>query len=233
MNSKKLLTLLLTGFLANPVFAAAKSADANTVTSTGKGEVEIPQTQGTLILAISKDGKDPKAIQLDVKTKADKLIQELKKAKLLSLETTSITVNPRWSYADKTEKIIGYNANYSLQVKAKIDEIGGLIDLATKNGATSISGPGFGVSDKEHEAARLAAIKLATSDAQKQSLATLSALGLKAKSTHRVTVLPDNNNFAYMSYPMGKRSAVSAEAATPIEAGKEKISAQVELTTSY
>jgi uncharacterized protein YggE len=238
VNKKNILVVGLM-FSALPIFANA--ADTNlkerNIITTGHAQVFIPETVATTQLAINENGKNADDIQKSVRVKADKLVKTLKAAQLAtSIETLSFSINPQWSYQNNVAKLDGYSANYSLQVKSSLTEAGKIIDLAMDNGVTSVNGPSLSASDKEKSAAELEAIKLATLDAKKQAEASLSALGLHSTTVKQITVVNAGSHNQlqprYTAMSMAKLDNQSATT-TPIEGGKEAISAEVSLTTGY
>lgn len=226
-------------FSALPIFANAAEANLKerNIITTGHAQVFIPETVATTQLAINETGKNADDIQKSVRVKADKLVKTLKAAQLAtSIETLSFSINPQWSYQNNVAKLDGYSANYSLQVKSSLTEAGKIIDLAMDNGVTSVNGPSLSASDKEKSAAELEAIKLATLDAKKQAEASLSALGLHSTTVKQITVVNAGSHNQlqprYTAMSMAKLDNQSATT-TPIEGGKEAISAEVSLTTGY
>ncbi len=226
-------------FSGLPLFAHA--ADSNlkerNIIATGHAQVFIPETVATTQLAINENGKNADDIQKNVRVKADKLVKALKFSQLTtSIETMYFSVNPQWSYPNNVAKLDGYSASYSLQVKSSLTDAGKIIDLAMDNGATSVNGPSLSASDKERSSAELEAIKLATLDAKKQAEASLSALGLHSTTVKQITVANAGSHNQpqprYAAMSMAKLDNQSA-ATTPIEGGKEAISAEVSLTTGY
>lgn len=238
VNKKNILVVSLM-FSALPIFANAAETNLKerSIVTTGHAQVFIPETVATTQLAINETGKNADDIQKNVRLKADKLVKALKAAQLAtSIETISFSVNPQWSYPNGTAKLDGYSANYSLQVKSSLTDAGKIIDLAMDNGTTTVNGPSLSASDKERSAAELDAVKLATLDAKKQAEASLSALGLHSTQVKQITVVSVGSHNQpqprYAAMSMAKLDNQSA-VTTPIEGGKEAISAEVNLTTGY
>ncbi|HLX55067.1 MAG TPA: SIMPL domain-containing protein [Aquella sp.] len=220
--------------LAAPAISYAKATDAKTVTATGRGEVFIPQTIATARLSVSEDGKTAIEAQEKVRTKSAKLLKVLKNEKTLNLETTSVTVNPNTSYTDNKPKIIGYNANYTVEVKALIENVGAIIDDAVSAGATIVDEPKLTPSNSEIAKAENNAIKLATQNAKSRAEASLDALGFKPIGVNQITVL----NISNQPHPLGPTLMRSAEnsggaPATEVVAGKTDIVAEVSLSMTY
>jgi uncharacterized protein YggE len=223
-----------TSILLMLVMPAISHADTKTVTATGRGEVFISQTLATVQLSVSENGKTAIEAQEKVRIKSTQLLKVLKNEKTLNIETTSVTVNPNMSYTDNKPKIIGYNANYTVQVKALIENVGTIIDDAVNSGATIVDEPKLMASNSEIAAAEKEAIKLATTDAKSRAEASLAALGFRAIAVNQITVSNINNQ----PRPLGPTLMRSAEnsggtPSTQVVAGKTDIVAEVSLSMTY
>lgn len=236
-QKNKLLIILIAGdiFLTNLCFASTLpilSNVDNTVIATGKSTVNLPQTQGVVVLGVSSTNSDPKLAQESVRIKSDKLLSVIRKLQPINIATTSIAVNPVWSYKDNTSKITGYTANYSLTITSSINQIGGIIDRAIDNGADNIGSPIFSASDKSRESANLMAIKLATQDAKTKAEASLSALNIKGGKVRQILIQTPVNSL----YPVEKVTTMNASnenVSTPIVAGYDAVNAEVMIVMSY
>lgn len=206
----------------------------NTIATTGHAEVNLVQTIAIINLTITKTDSNAKAAQLAVRSEADNLVQKLKAANPLSLSTIGVSVNPVMSYKDSTSKIVGYTATYAVAVKVKIADAGKTMDLAMDNGVNVASSPQLSASDDAKNKAQLDAIKLATINAKTQAEASLSALGLKSSGIKQITILPQNNQPTPQPRMMAMMSNGSnALPNTPIEAGVDVVSADVNVLVGY
>ena len=231
MNIRKLI-IAATISLSIPMLSYAET---RTVTATGYGKISIPQTIANAQLSISEDGKTAIDAQNKVRTKSAKLLSALKTEKTLGIETTSITLNPVMSYTNNKPQIIGYNANYSVQVKAVIENVGSIIDHAIAAGASIVNEPNLSASNTDIAKAEKEAIQLATQDAKSKAQAALSSLGLKEISVDQITIQNNNN---HPQPPLGMtlmRSADNGTSTPPTQiiSGKTDVTAEVSLTMSY
>lgn len=237
-NSSKLLYLAVCSSLFTPLVAnaAASNSPERTVSALASGVVMIPQTEASVQLSISQNDSDAKDAQQEVRVKADKLLKALKANKILSIQTTDISVNPIWSYANNTSKVTGYTASYGVKVKALIPEIGNVIDTAVSNGVNVVSTPQFSASDSARASAELVAIKQATILARQRADTALSALGLKEQSIKQITIQNTSPNpTPPVHFALMRASANdSAEApATTVDSGQEQVKAEVSLVITY
>jgi uncharacterized protein YggE len=206
----------------------------NTIATTGHAEVNLVQTIAIINLTITKTDNNAKAAQIAVRSEADNLVQKLKATNPLSLSTIGVSVNPVMSYKDSTSKIVGYTATYAVEVKVKIADAGKTMDIAMDNGVNVVNSPQLSASDDAKSKAQLDAIKLATINAKSQAEASLSALGLKSNGIKQITILPQNPQPTPQPRMMAMMSNGSnALPNTPIEAGVDVVSADVNVLVGY
>ncbi|GGZ02163.1 SIMPL domain-containing protein [Novosphingobium colocasiae] len=109
-----------------------------------------------------------------------KVIAALKRAGVADkdIQTSTINLNPQWaqpkrlpdgSYEDAPQRIIGYQANNSVNVRArKLDQMGKVIDALVSAGANQVNGPNFMLAEQAaaEDEARVDAIKAARARAE-------------------------------------------------------------------
>jgi uncharacterized protein len=145
------------------------------------------------------------------------------------LRTLGYSLVPVHAYQDKSSppEIKGYRAVNRLEVKImEVARLGGLIDIAMKNGTTKVNGPYWSHSRIE-ELQRQAAVN-ALERARRLADALAQAAGLKIKGVDKIStgvriISPRGAGEPYM---MAKASGPAS--ATPIEAGEEEIKAHVQ-----
>ncbi len=235
MTTKKRLTsfskiILISYMLSLPVMANAITPGK--ITASGKAEILIPQTIATIQISITENAKTAQAVSQQINLKANTLLTALKATNNLGIETSSIAINPNWVFSNNQQKQDGFSGVYTIQVKAKIADVGRIIDTAFSSGATTINPPQLSADKTERSNAEQEAIKIAATNAKAHADAALAALGIKAKSIKEINVI---NNFNPPSpiYRMSLKDTNNSQTATPIEAGKETVSAEVNLSIEY
>ncbi len=146
------------------------------------------------------------------------------------LRTVSYTLNPLYQYHQRGEEptLTGYVASNLVQVTLdELTKMGAVIDAATQSGANQVQGIQFTLRDQD--TVRAAALRQAATRARAEAEVLAAALGLKIV---RVLNVEENSpRVIPLRMTMGAaRSAASAEAATPVEAGTLDVSADVVLT---
>lgn len=229
------LVLMLAGGVC--VANAAGTENNRTITSTGHGEVEIPQKVALISLTVNEVAKKPQDAQEQARQKFEQVLSAIKQIQTQAIYSSMVSVTPNWSYADNQSKITGYTANYSIQVKTGIMNSGAVIDKAVANGASIVGNPQLFATDKDRLDAQLLAIKLATTDARAKTEASLAALGLKSKTTRQITIQNENQPRPPLMMPRMAAMKSSADSssipATEVIAGMDTVSADVTIVSEY
>jgi len=156
------------------------------------------------------------------------VIQALQQAGVpaAQMRTSSFSLSPVWEHPQAnirggpaTPRIVGYQVTNTLQVQARLQQAGTLIDTAVRAGANTVDGIWFGVSDAT--GANLEALTKAHADARAKAdrlaaAADLTVVGIRS--------IDESGSFAPM--PPGREFA-RTDAATPILPGEQELTAHV------
>lgn len=150
---------------------------------TGRGEASAAPDVAFFDVGVEADASSVARARTAAAKAAEQVIGALKRhgVEAKDMQTSSLTISPRYDQAAGRERIVGYTVTTSVNVKARnLDTLGRLIDEATAAGgnATRVNGIRFGFDDP----ARLRddARKQAVADARRRAeeLARLSGLRL-------------------------------------------------------
>jgi uncharacterized protein YggE len=153
------------------------------------------------------------------------VIQALKDAAgdpQLEIETSNYRLDPEQDYsAERMPKIIGYEARNTLSVTTrKLDQVGALIDAATKAGANSVEGISFVL--REDSPTRGDSLGIATRQAMAKAEAIARSLGgrvVRIVETQEGGVVPEEKPSSSPSaFSMANTNAASVYR-TPVQAG--------------
>ena len=146
-----------------------------------------------------------------------------------SVKTSSYSLNPRYEYNNSSKKNVmtGYNVNNSLTVTLKdTKKTAKVIDIATQNGATNVSGLSFTIQNTDNVCRELTA--KATQKAKKEAESVLAALGKTIDTVVSINYSCNNQYRTSTRMYMAVDNFAKAEAAgTPIEEGENKVTASV------
>lgn len=148
------------------------------------------------------------------------------------IRTVDYSLQPEYNYDKNPYPIVGYEARNSVSIKVtKLADIGKLIDAAIATGANSVQNVSFDVQDKTklRQKALAEAVKKAESKARTIAHAMGADLGRPMSASEDVSYYqPSYSNYSYKY----RKVALAAREATPISAGKTKVSAQVKIVYS-
>ncbi|MBD2677089.1 MULTISPECIES: SIMPL domain-containing protein [Nostoc] len=210
------------------------SFQSQTLVVSGRGMVDIPKTNARVSLGVQVQGETSGLVQQELAKRSQAVVNLLKtRQDVTKLETTSITLNPR--YDPKDGKQIGYYATNIVRFQIAPEKIGALLDEAIKTGATRIDGITLVASDEAIAAAQKQAIDAASKDARSQADAALSALQLKQQEIVSIQI---NGARPPIPVPMQmadliQKAAPMNLASTPVVAGEQRIEAFVTLQVRY
>ena len=188
---------ILIGSLAAFGVAGAKDSKQtdvstrNVLSVSGAGVVKAKPDMFTVTLTINTIDKSAREAQQQNDTKANALIEALRKfgIKDEDMETTNYSLNPhyRWD-KDTGESILdGYQASYSLNVTANdLKQTGEVIDLATNKGVNQIGSIVMGIKNRQRLADE--ALRLAMKDAKNKAEIALGEVNLKILSVNSISI---------------------------------------------
>jgi uncharacterized protein len=196
-------------------------ATPDTVTTSGHGVVTLVPDEATVSAGVHTQA----ATAVDALAENTKLmnavIAALEQAGGKDLQTQQVSLYPQ---SDDTGKVTGYTADNSVSASSAIATAGALVDAAVAAGANTISGPSLSVSDRD--ARYRDALKKAVEDARAKALALADAGGFGVGPVSTVV----EQSSAPQPVFEAAAGAVAKAAPTPIEPGKQDITADVTVT---
>lgn len=228
---------LAEGVWPKPVFAQQSAPSAvrsleRVLTVTGSGRQSIPTTLTQVNLGVVIEADTADAAQQQVAQRQTAVIEWLRSQNVEKLETTGISLNPRYDYINDRQVLRGYQATNTVSFRIATEQAGTVIDGAISAGATRIDRVSFVAEDDAITAARQEALVLAVADAQQQADTVLGALGLSQEEIVGITI-----GSVSLPPPVFARarqaSLVEADASTPVEGRSQVVNAQVTLEIRY
>ena len=215
---------------SQPTYAQSE----NTLSATGQAIEMIPTTLAEVRLGVLVEAKTAEEAQQLAAQRSTAVVNYLESQNVEKLQTTGISLNPRYDYIDDRQVLQGYQATNTVSFRTTNEAAGEIIDGAVKTGATTIDGISFTADEAAISAARQRALTAAVADAEEQSNTVLAALGLARKSILSVTI-GSVSAPAPRAAPQAARalSDVAPEASTVIIGQEQSIDAQVTLQIRY
>ncbi len=204
----------------------------DTITTIGYGTASGEPGEAKILIAIeTASSMAEKALDKNNKI-ANKVIEALKNFGVSNrdIETSGFNLwpyQPEISFSEGEVSSEGFRARHQLMITTKnIKEVGKIVDLATKEGATNVDNVWFSL--KEDKLVRKRAFQKAIEDAKRKAEAIADSMGVKIKKVVLVTEEEGELLYPYPSYAMEKGASE-----LPIAPGEVKISVSVKMTFSY
>lgn len=236
-----LLLMPIAGCIAVPQKASAQISPnmayqlpEQTLSVTGQGTELIPTTLSEVRLGVLIEAKTAEEAQQKAAEQSTAVVEWVRSQNVQKLQTTGITLSPRYDYTDNQQVLVGYQATNSISFRTPTENAGAIMDQAVRVGATQIDGVSFVADDAAIEAARQRALELAVQDAQAQADSVLGVLGFTNKKVVNISIGAVSEP-PPVPYETSARltSADSAAPKTPVIGQEQEITAQVTLQIRY
>ncbi|MEH2366449.1 SIMPL domain-containing protein [Nostoc sp.] len=220
--------------IADPFIASTAPKTAQILEVTGQGEVNVATTLTAVELGIKVQGKTATEVQEQVAQRSTAVVYVLQKLGAQELQTTSIQLNPVYSYENSTQTLTGFEGLNTLQFELPTVQSGAAIDKAIQAGANVIQNISFTASDEVLQQARLQVLSEAVKDAKAQAQAVFSTLQLTPGQIIDIDINSDDNPRPSPLVSNLTADRVSAAASTtPIIGSPQTIEASVSLDIGY
>jgi len=212
--------------------ASAQGEDgASIVRVSGESTVSVAPNQAVIDIGVVTEADSAQEAASENAAKLDATLGELRRAlgSAGRIRTQSYSLNPKYEYpreGGRQRKLVGYEATNVVQVRTgKLDQVGKLIDAATRSGANRIQQLRFEL--KDEEGVRAEALRNATLRARAKAQAIAAALDLRVQRVVSV----EESGTPVVPVLRQSVSTMAAEAApTPVEPGTIDVKASVVLT---
>ena len=196
----------------------------------GKGKVSVkPDTAEVVIGVITENVQLEVAQEENAKVTAQ-VIDSIKRIGVLPryIQTESYNIRPNYDYIEGKQVFRAYEVSNYLKVIIKnINITGEIVDTAVKNGANTVSGITFIVSDQTNH--YYEALRFAVEDAQNK--ASVIANELKVKLNIVPIQISEHDKGTIT--PLTVMTTKYVSTGTPIEAGENEITADIEAVFVY
>ncbi|MBN2629804.1 MAG: SIMPL domain-containing protein [Rhodobacteraceae bacterium] len=221
-------TLMMVGMLAavplSPV--SAEPPIVAQITVTGEGVVEGVPDIAALTLGVTTTGETAAAAMAANTAALTAVMARLVAAGVAErdMQTTNLSINPNWTnYASSAKpQIEGYTASNQLTVTIRaLDSLGSVLDAAITDGANTLNGLSFGLS--QPRPAMDAARAKAVADARAKAALLVEAAGVKLG---RIVSISEGGGYSQPA-PMFRQMADAAASPVPVAAGEVATTANV------
>jgi uncharacterized protein YggE len=214
---------------AGPVMASDTTPPTRSIAVHGTGRVSVAPDMATVILGVAERASTAAAAQAQAASKMDSVLASVRKHGIpdSDIATVNVALSPVYDYNNGNQRLVGYEAAQSLQVKDhKLGDTGQLIDDAVAAGATQVQSISLTVSDPAAAAAQARTAAVADAKSQAQALAQAAGVSLGAPITIVASSAPAPTPIPYA----GVMAAPAKDATTPIVAGTTDVVVEVDIT---
>ncbi|SMB83136.1 hypothetical protein SAMN00017405_1005 [Desulfonispora thiosulfatigenes DSM 11270] len=227
-----LLIMLVLSMAMFTGFASEESVkDLSTVDVVGTGKISADPDLVSIRFEVSTEGKS-KNIMDETSAKTKKVINLLENSGIdkKEIKTENINFYPltRWNNDLEQEENTGYRAtNYIIVTTKNLAKTGEIIDIAIKNGAESMSGVEFILSETGQQKLLNEAIVKAINDAKAQAKMVTTAIGSQIVKIKNIEVQKNFNSYpVFMTNEMSK----AEDSSIPIEPQNIEYQVMVKIT---
>ncbi len=214
------------------------SNDENLITVNGSGIVKVKPDIAYINLGVENFEKDAQLAQSKTTEAMNKIMSELKKSGIDEKDIKTITYNiyKTQKYEspvngfEKERMIEGYESRHIVEVTVRnIENIGKIIDVASKAGVNNINSIRFGLVDEEKHYNE--ALKIAMNNASNKAKAISSTFGGNISKPYSI----DENSYSspILYRESEKYSAMDQSSAPVVETGELDITARIVVKYRY
>ncbi len=228
-----ILLFLYTKFFGPVPFSinSVTTTKSDTFNVSGEGKVSVVPDLAVVNVGVRAQGTTVKTAQDQMNAAINKVADAIKRLGIdpKDIQTTNYSINPDYDYSIQPQKIRGYTASSTIQIKIRdTEKVNAVLDASTANGANEVYGISFDVSDKTK--AENEAREKAVADAKKKAEAASKIAGFKLGR-----LVNYSENFNGFPIPIPLRSTAISEDIEPpkpqVEAGSTEVT--VNVTLSY
>lgn len=200
----------------------------------GEGQVIAKPDVAVVNIGIISEGTTVNQAQKDSTEKMNAIIKAIKEEFKVAdddIKTDNYSINPKYDWSGRVQRIAGYTVNQSATIKARdFSKLGDLIARATALGANSVSGPQFTIDDPA--VYRDEARKQAIARAKDKARVLADQVGV---NLGRIVGFSEGNTVSYDNYyrkdmAVGAGSAEATTVAPAMEAGSQEVSVTVSIS---
>ncbi len=210
----------------------------NKVSLTSSETIEVVPDMAQVTVTIRTEEKTASACQQENTEKLDQVLEYLKGLGFEeeSIETSGFSLNPRYSWANNVQKLVGYDMQTSVTVTdIPMDDVGALLTDIVEHGANEIDSVSYFSSqyDQAYNEALAKAIELSRSKGE----ALAAASGMKLGKVLKITEMSDNQYGRYVNADLQMTNSAmkmeAAEDAAPMEVMPGEMQVTAEITVEF
>ncbi len=233
---RQVFSVLALILVSTPLMSSANAENLDkqrprSIQVSGSGKISAAPDKADLTLSVEIQAKTAESASVQAASAMEALIKAVKDAGVAEkdIQTRSVSLYPSYS-GDAANRIVGYQlANQVAVCIRAIDKTSDIIDVAVKAGgnAARVQGITFGIEDPEPAMSKARALAYANAKMKAEEYAKLAGVSLAAP-LH----INEGNQLMPTPRPYGEMvqmKAAMADAATPVQAGEQDVSVNVDV----
>lgn len=219
--------IVIIGYLTRPVINMNNANPENTLSVSGRAEMEANPNQAEVFIGITNQGQDAKSVQDQNAEFSDSVISALVESGVNEgdIETSSYYLSPKREYDPVERKYVdnGYTLTHNLKITTEdVTKTGQIIDIATDNGATDINSINFKLSKELEAQIRSEVLAQAGTEARAKAENIAQSMDVKLGDVYSIS----ESNFYYSPYTTYAEKA-AGNTPTTIQPGKVTLTATI------
>ena len=225
---------ILAVFVLALLALAGCQQQANSVTVTGTYQMTVDPDQAEVYVGVSTLKPTAKEAQDETNKAINAIIAGLKASGIneKDIETQNLNLYENMIWEDNEYKSNGWKADQMLKITTKdLTKVGAIVDAAVDNGANSIQGVSFSLSQDAEKAYKLQVIAKATEDARAKAETIASSLNTKLGKVKSFS----ESGYYYTPYRYDMVAGISMEKAVAEAANvqPQKVTVDATVTVEY
>lgn len=141
-----------------------------------------------------------------------------------AIQTTAYSLSAEYDFSERERRLIGYRVVHAYEIETGVEEAGATIDVAVGNGASSVDGVRFTLTDETERELRAEALGLAVEAARADADAVAAAAGISIAGVQSIST---SSGGVVIPFDRALAEEAGGGAATTIEPGPVTVSAHV------
>ncbi|HMS09444.1 MAG TPA: SIMPL domain-containing protein [Pyrinomonadaceae bacterium] len=213
-----------------------RDSDRNTfVTVTGDAETKVRPDTAEITFSVVTQSSQALTAQQDNAKRSEAVKQAIEATAAgvsIEVKTSNYSLDPERDYSGRMPRIVGYEVKNSITVRVgSLENIGGIIDAATKAGANSVEGIRFVVGEASPSQGDALALATKKAMAKAESIATAvngRVVRIVETREHGIAVPEPRRDWEYRA-SANSMADIARNAVTPIQPGDVPVRSDVVL----
>jgi uncharacterized protein YggE len=211
----------------DPVVGQVSAADGPVIGVSATGRVSAEADLAVVRVSVTATEDTAEAARAAVAADSERMRTALRDAGVAddAVRTTNYAIYPQYDYRSEERELTGYRAVHAYTVEVAPDRAGDVVDVAVGNGASTVDGVIFTLSEEVRADLRSQALTEAMTTARADADAIAAAADLSVTGVREASTVAD-----YGYAPVYRAAESDAGGSTTFEPGPVTVTAMVQVT---